>query len=46
MSDDYRETLIDKVDGRVAKIAECRKQAEAQSLALAARLRFVEACMR
>lgn len=46
VSDDYRESLIDKVDGRVAKIAQCRQQAEAQSLGLAARLRFVETCAR
>jgi hypothetical protein len=46
VSDDYRETLIDRIDGLVTKIADCRKQADARSLDLVARLRFVETCAR
>jgi hypothetical protein len=45
VSADYTESLIDKIDGRLAKIADCRKQADARSLGFAARLRFVEACV-
>ncbi len=46
VSADYTESLIEKIDGRVAKIADCRKQADGRSLDFAARLRFVEACVR
>ncbi len=46
VSADYTESLIEKIDGRVARIADCRKQADARSLDLVARLRFVEGCVR
>lgn len=43
---DYRTPLVERIAGRVQTISRCRAEADAKGLDFAARLRFVEGCVR